>query len=294
MKKILITGYDGFLGTHLVNSLISKYDIIGLSKKNNDDNRLKHIEKDIIEITSKDFKNIFCVIHLAAITNPNICNDFPVKCISTNVIGTQKILEAARKNKCKVIYASTSHVYGIPKKLPIHETMSTSTTSIYSGSKLAGEILCESYSKQFNMEISIARIFSVYGPGSNNYYVISNIISQLKNSNIIKLGNTKSKRDFIFILDVVNAFEIILNNIQGFNIYNIGTGSSYSIKEICKKLEKLYNKKITIKSNVEKNRKVDPKNIICDASKLKKLGWKTKISLDEGLEKTWHYQKIIR
>lgn len=289
LKKILIIGYNGFIGTHLVNSLVSKYDVIGLSKKINDDGRLKHIKKDITKITSNDFKNIFCVIHLAAITNPKICNDFPDHCISTNVLGTQKILEAARKNNCKVIYASTSHVYGIPKKLPIHETSSTSPTSIYSGSKLAGEILCESYSKQFNMDISIVRIFSVYGPGSGNHCVISNIIFQLKNSNIIKLGNLNSKRDFIFISDVVNAFRIILNNIKGLNIYNIGTGTSYSIKEICKIIEKLHGEKIIIKTNSKQSMKIDPKNIVCDASKLKKLGWKPKISIEQGLKKTYNY-----
>ncbi len=289
MKKILISGYNGFLGTHLTNSLISKYDVIGLSKKNSKDDRLRHIKKDITKITSNDFKDIFCVIHLAAITDPKFCNDFPDQCILTNVLGTQKMLEAARKNNCKVIYASTSHVYGIPKKLPIRETTLTSPTSIYSGSKLAGEILCESYSKQYDMDISIVRIFSVYGPGSGNHYVISNIISQLKNSNIIKLGNLKSKRDFIFISDVVKAFEIILNNIQGLNIYNVGTGTSYSIEKICKIIEKLLGKKIIIKTNSKQDRKIDPKNIVCDISKLKKLGWKPKISIEQGLEKTCYY-----
>ncbi len=280
----MITGSSGFIGKNIVESLLSEYEITGLSKKRKN-SKLNYITKDISKITSKDFKNIFCVIHLAAITDPKVCEDFPDQCITTNVLGTQKILEAARKNNCKVIYASTSHVYGIPKKLPINETASTSPTSIYAGSKLAGEILCESYHKQFNMDISIVRIFSVYGPESNNHYVIPNIVTQLKNSNIIKLGNINSRRDFIFISDVINAFRIILNNINGFNVYNVGAEKSYSIKEICKKFEKLSGKKIIIKSNLKQNRKFDAKNIICDATKLKKLGWKSKMSLDKGLKK---------
>jgi len=284
LKKILITGSNGFIGKSLVENLLSEYNIIGLSKEQKN-RKINHITKDISKITSKDFKNIFCVIHLAAITDPKICEDFPEKCITTNVLGTQKILESARKNNCKVIYASTSHVYGIPKKLPINETASTSPTSIYAGSKLAGEILCESYHKQFNMDISIVRIFSVYGPESNNHLVIPNIVTQLKNSNIIKLGNINSRRDFIFISDVINAFRIILNNINGFNVYNVGAEKSYSIKEICKKFEKLSGKKIIIKSNLKQTRKFDVKNIVCDATKLKKLGWKSKMSLDKGLKK---------
>lgn len=287
----MIVGHNGFVGTHLVNILSSKYELIGLSK-NSKKNKFKQIKKDITNTRSSDFKNIFCVIHLAAITNTKFCNDFPDKCFSTNILGTEKVLEAAKKNNCKVIYASTSHVYGIPKKNPISETASTSPISIYSGSKLAGEILCESYSKQFNMDISVVRIFSVYGPGSGKHYVLPNILSQLKNSNIIKLGNINSKRDFVFISDVVSAFEIILKNINGFNVYNVGTGTSYSILEICKKLEKVYNKKIIIKRNSKESREFDPKNIICDYSKLKEIGWNPKISLNKGLKKIYeHSQK---
>ena len=289
MKKILITGSSGLIGKNLVENLLAEYNITGLSKGEKN-SKINHITKDISKITPKDFKNIFCVIHLAAITDPKVCEDFPDQCITTNVLGTQKILEASRKNNCKVIYASTSHVYGIPKKIPISETASTSPTSIYAGSKLAGEILCESYHKQFNMDISIVRIFSVYGPESNNHCVIPNIVTQLKNSNIIKLGNINSRRDFIFISDIINAFRIILNNINGFNVYNVGAEKSYSIKEICKKFEKLSGKKIIIKSNLKQNRKFDAKNIVCDATKLKKLGWKTKISLDEGLRRMYEYK----
>jgi UDP-glucose 4-epimerase len=289
LKKILITGSNGFIGKNLVESLLSKYEITGLSKQQKN-NKVNHITKDINKITSKDFKDIFCIIHLAAITDLKVCKDFPDQCITTNVLGTQKILESARKNNCKVIYASTSHVYGIPKKLPINEKASTSPTSIYAGSKLAGEILCESYHNQFNMDISIVRIFSVYGPESSNHYVVPNIVTQLKNSNTIKLGNINSKRDFIFISDVINAFRIILNNINGFNVYNVGAEKSYSIKEICKKFEKLSGKKIIIKSNLKQNKKFDAKNIVCDATKLKKLGWKSKISLNEGLKKMYEYK----
>ena len=283
LKKILITGISGFIGKNLIDNLLSEYKIIGLSK-NGKKSKLNHIIKDINKVTAKDFKNIFCVIHLAAITDPKICEDFPEKCITTNVLGTQKILEASRKNNCKIIYASTSHVYGIPKKIPISEIASTSPTSIYAGSKLAGEILCESYHKQFNMDISIVRIFSVYGPKSDNHYVLSNILTQLKTSNKIKLGNINSRRDFIFISDVTNAIKIILNNINGYNIYNVGAEKSYSIKEICKKLEKSYGK-IIIKNNLKQKRKFDAKKIICDSSKLKKLGWKPEIPLNEGLQK---------
>ena len=93
----MITGYSGFLGTHLINSLSSKYQIIGLSNKINTDSRLHHIKKDITKINSNDLRNISCIIHLAAITDPQLCNDNPNKCVSTNVLGTQKNFRGCKK-----------------------------------------------------------------------------------------------------------------------------------------------------------------------------------------------------
>lgn len=292
MEKILITGFDGFLGRHLVNYLISKYDVIGLSKRFNKKIKLKQIKKDIQKVTSNDFKNISCIIHFTAITDPKVCEANPNECFNTNVSGTQKILEAARRNNCRVIYASTSHVYGVPNKLPINENHPTNPISIYSGSKLGGEILCAAYARQFDMDISVLRIFSLYGPGSGFHYVLSNIFYQLKTSDVIKLGNIRSKRDFIFISDVVQAFDIILKNLSGFNVYNVGAGNSYSIREICTMIEKLTKRKLMIKTNPVQFTKLDPPNIVCDCTKLKKLGWEPEISIIQGLKLSLEYNKI--
>ena len=192
-----------------------------------------------------------------------------------------------------MIYPSTSHVYAIPHKLPIKETHITNPTSVYSESKISAEKLCEMYSKSYGLNISVLRLFSTYGPKNSEYKVESRIITQLLSNRTIKIGNLSPKRDFVYIDDVIRAFQIVIKNLKNFNIYNVGSERSYSIQEVCNILKKLSGKKIPIITDKTKLRKNDTKNVVSDCSKIKKLGWKPKISIGEGLELTlgWYTVK---
>ena len=284
MQTVLITGYNGFIGSNLTKYLESKgYRIIGISNKTGK-LTTKKICKDITKIVPSDFKEkIHCVIHLAALTNVDYCQKNPQKCFEINVMGTQRILEIARKIQAKFIFVSSSHVFGKPYKIPIMEDDPKKPLSVYGGSKLAGEILCELYSNNYGMDISIIRLFSVYGKKINGNDVISKIFNQLTHQNTIKLGNTFPKRDFIYVSDVIMALFLIMKKTKGFNSYNIGTGKSHSISQICNILSKLSGKKIIPKSVKSISRKNDIKNIVSDSSKIQKLGWKPKIPLNKGL-----------
>lgn len=290
MKTILVTGHSGFIGSHLVNSLSRKFQIIGLSNKITTNSSIIQIKKNIDNISISDLpKEIFCIIHLAALTDVEYCNDNPSECFKVNSLGTQKMLEISRKKNSKFIYFSTSHVFGIPKKLPITENFPKRPTSIYSASKLMGEILSESYSKTYKTDVSIARLFSIYGPDSPKHLVTSRIIQQLLKDSTIKLGNLSPKRDFLYIDDVIKAVETILKNTKGFNQFNIGYGKSHSIGDICKRLIKIADRDIKIKSKKTFSRKDDIPNIVANCSKLKKLGWIPKIGLNEGLKLTYDW-----
>lgn len=285
MKTILVTGYDGFIGTNLVNSLASDYKIIGLSKTKNSKFGFKQIRGDILKLSPDSIiENISYIVHLAALTDVAYCQKYPSKCFQTNVIGTQKILELARKKKTKVIFLSSSHVYGKPKRLPIKENDPTNPISMYGITKLASEICCEAYSKNYGMDISVLRLFSVYGKKKLGNDVISKIIYQL-DKGTVKLGNIKPKRDFVYIDDVINAVKIVMKNCKGFNCFNVGTGKSYSIFEVYSILKKLTGKNSKIKSLKSIQRKTDVANMVANCTNLKKLGWKEKVSLREGLEK---------
>ena len=294
MNSIVITGHNGFLGSNLLSKLIlKKSKILGISKTIKKNDSIKQIKRNILDIEDSDIPKNSCIIHLAAITDVVYCEKYPKKCHDVNVIGTQKILEIARKKNCSMIYPSTSHVYGIPKKLPIKETHPINATSVYSESKIKAEQLCKKFSKSYDLDISILRLFSTYGPKNSEYKVESIIIKQLITKNLIKIGNLSPKRDFIYIDDVINAFQIVSENLKGFNIYNVGSEKSYSIQEICNILKKLNGKKIRIITDKTKLRKNDVKNIVSNCSKIKKLGWKSNVSINEGLELTlnWYITK---
>jgi len=294
MKQIVITGHNGFLGSNLLSKLISeKYKIIGISKTIKKNNSIKQIKRNILNIKDSDIAKNSCIIHLAAITNVAYCEKYPEECYKVNAIATQKILEIARKKNCSLIYPSTSHVYAIPHKLPIKEAHPTNATSVYSESKISGEKLCETYSKSYGLNISVLRLFSTYGPKNSEYKVESRIITQLLSNKSIKIGNLSPKRDFVYIDDVIRAFQIVMKNLKGFNTYNVGSERSYSIQEICNILKKLSGKKNPIIVDKTKLRKNDIKNVVSDCSKIKKLGWKPRVSINKGLELTlnWYIAK---
>ena len=286
MKTILITGYNGFIGKHLVSNLAKKYHLTGLSNCKTNDSNIECIKGDITKSTFPKIKSkIHYIIHLAAMTDISICQQNPSECFKTNVLGTQNVLEFARKNDSKVIFVSSSHVYGNPSKLPLYEISQTNPLTVYGSSKLAGEIICKSYSQNYNLDISVLRLFSVYGKRTNGHDVISRIISQ-QNGTSIKLGNLFPKRDFVYIDDVLSAFKLLLKKTNGFEIYNIGTGKSTSIENICKFISKIQNKNLNIKSVKTYSRTTDIPEMRASISKITKLGWRPQISLYEGLEKT--------
>jgi nucleoside-diphosphate-sugar epimerase len=286
MKKILITGHTGFIGQHMVEVLKQKYEIIGVSRKNTGI-KIKNLKKDVRKITMKDIpEEIDCIIHLASLTDVQYCQQNPLECFDVNITGTQNVLEIARQKKSKFIFMSSSHVYGIPKKLPISENNQTNPMSTYSHSKVIGEMLCNAYSKNYDLDISIARIFSVYGAHSPQHQVITKILNHLIFQKKLQLGNLFPKRDFIHIQDVISAIITLVKQTNGFNIYNIGTGKSSSINEVISILTKITKKNIQIETDITKINNNEIKEIRSDSSKIMSLDWKPKFDLSKGLRQT--------
>lgn len=286
MGKILVTGYSGFIGKHLVNELAKKHEVIGLSNTLNSISGIKKIKKDIRKLTIRDVpKNIMCIIHLAAYSDVSFCQKNPAECFDVNVRGTQNLLEISRKIDAKFLYASTSHVYGIPKKIPINENHGRNPISIYGSSKLAGEILSESYAKNYGMDLSIMRFFSIYGPNSPYHLVTSRMIQQILTKKNVSMGNMKPRRDFLFVSDAVDAIKLIVSKSHGFNVYNVGGGKSYSILELYEIIQKLMRTKIPIKSKID-SKKIEINELVADISKIRKLNWKPKIKIEKGLKIT--------
>ena len=294
MKTILVTGFNGFIGSNLIPELQKNFHIVGISNSKSSEISIKQIKQNISKINEKQLpRKISTIIHLAAISDVDFCQSNPDKAFETNIQGTHKVLELARKKDSDVIFMSTAHVFGKTKKIVIKENQNKNPTSIYAATKLTGEIMCESYANSYGLNIGIPRLFSLYGPNGPKHSVTYNIIQQILNKQTIKLGNTSTKRDFLYIKDAIDAILLIMKKNRGFNDYNVGSGKSHSIIQICTKLKKISKKNIPLRTIKTKIRKNDSDELISNSIKIKKLGWKPKMTLDEGLKMTylWYLDK---
>lgn len=292
VEPILITGSNGFLGSHLTQYFLEKNTkIYSISHGKTKNPNIEQIGDDILNFKnlSYDFSTI---LHFAALTDIQFCEKNQKQCFEINIDGTKNILDLARKNDSRLVFASSSHVYGKPDSLPINEQSSINPISIHAKSKVKAESLCEEYAKLYGMNIDIVRTFSIYGSNSPSYALISRIINQILFSEKIILGNLKSKRDFLHISDFLSVIDIIIQNkTNGCSIFNIGYGESFSIHDICDRLLHISgtSKSIEFDSSLVRNNDID--DLVCDNSKIKALGWTPKLLLNDGLSEVFHWFK---
>ncbi|MBI96734.1 NAD-dependent dehydratase [bacterium] len=305
--KVLVTGADGFIGSHLVEKLIQNdykvkafciYNSYG-SKGWLDTLPAKIIEK--IDFFLGDIRDTNCVkeamkdcthvFHLAALIAIPYSYIAPASYIDTNVHGTLNILQAAKDLNIKqVIHTSTSETYGTAQFVPINESHPLVGQSPYSASKIAADQIATSFWKSFNTPVTILRPFNTYGPRQSNRAVIPTIITQIASGKKeIKLGKISPTRDFNFVSDTCSAFVKLLNNeIVIGKIINSASNFEISIEETALLIAKIMNVEITIKS--EENR-LRPKNseverLFGDNSLLKKLtNWEPEFGDLNGFEK---------
>ena len=272
--SILITGATGFIGKHLVKK-ISNYNIAVDHNKKNIDLRVR---KEVLKIKKADI-----VIHLAG-KIPSEGNYSKNIFFEHNVLGTLNILEYCIKNKVKKMIFVSSYVYGIPKKNPINEKQQVKPHNTYAKSKVLCEELCKIYAQKYKIQIIILRPFNIYGNLQKDNSLISNIIKSIKNNNNITIINKNNKRDYLFIDDLIDAIIKLINYKCEFEIFNIGSGKSYSFENVIQLFEKKTKKKIIRQYKISKKNNI-PK-IQVDISKIKKeINWNPKYTLVEGIEK---------
>lgn len=284
--KVLITGINGFIGYHLSKKLIERgYLVSGLKNEGGGVLNKKKVERAVSEA------NI--VVHLAGLTSHDDINKNKIKTLETNIFGTKNILDAfinSKKEK-KFIFPSTGKVYGKISYLPLNEEHPTNPLNILGKSKLMTEKLIDFYASVLpnssKKEFIIFRIFNVYGQRQERF-LIPTIISQLKSTNKIILGDIISKRDYIHIDDVVNAFISVIEkkSSPGLSIYNICSGNSLSASDIVKLVEKIKRIKISVKVGRKLLRQDEEKDEYGSYEKAKRdFKWKPRITITEGLKK---------
>ena len=304
--KFLITGGAGFIGSNLADDLLSKgHSVICIDnlddfynpeiKKSNISEALQSHQYSFYqgdirdnEILEKIFSenNIEMVLHLAARAGvrPSIQN--PELYFDVNVNGTLKLLEAMRKYSVyKMVFASSSSVYGNNKKIPFSEEDNVDfPISPYAASKKAGELLCHTYSHLYNFDIFCLRFFTVYGPRQRPEMAIHYFTRNIQQGKSIKLfGDGSSKRDYTYIADIIDGINGAIKNVEGFDIFNLGESKTIELIHLVRLLEKSIGKEAKI--DFEPTQPGDVDITYADISKAKKyLDYHPTFPVEKGID----------
>ena len=307
-KKILVTGAEGFIGSHLVEALMEENCNIKAFVFYNSFNSWGWLDTfpeeklDNLEIFTGDIRDpngvrsaindADVVFHLAALIGIPFSYHSPDSYVDTNIKGTLNMLQACREHDIeRIIVTSTSEVYGTAKYVPIDEKHPLRGQSPYSASKIGADKIAESYYRSFNTPVVIARPFNTYGPRQSARAVIPTIITQLLNGNeVIELGSLYPTRDLNYVTDTCKGFIALAKceDAIGKEI-NIGSGQEISIGDLAKQIIELINPNARIVSKDIRKRpeKSEVERLICDNSLMQKLtGWTSEVSLTEGLIRT--------
>jgi len=307
-KKVLVTGAEGFIGSHLTERLVELgADVTALVQYNSFNNwgwietfdknikdNIRVVLGDVREYDGmkKIIKGQEIVFHLAALIAIPYSYISPMAYVKTNVEGTTNVLEACREFGIqKVVHTSTSETYGTALYVPIDEKHPLQGQSPYSASKIGADKIAESYYRSYNLPVVTLRPFNTYGPRQSARAVIPTIITQiLSGVEEIKLGSLSPTRDFNYVKDTVEAFIKVAecDNTIG-EVINAGSNYEISIGDLVKKIINLIGKEVRIVCDEKRIRpeKSEVNRLWADNEKIKKLtGWQPRYTLDEGLKET--------
>jgi UDP-glucose 4-epimerase len=297
--NVFVTGGAGFVGFHLSKKILELganvfiYDDLSTGKIKNVKDLPTHdvtfIKGDVrhLEKTEKTIANCKIIFHLAAQCNVAYSMKNPVEDFEINALGTLKVLEKARKTDSRVIYASTSAVYGNPQKAPTREDHPIRPISFYGLSKVAGEEECLFYYRTYNLPVVMLRIFNIYGPRGHG--VTTDYLHGLrKNPNKLKiLGTGNQSRDFIYISDAVEAFILSAQSKRALGqAYNVGSGTNISVRKLADIMIELLGLKGVTRVSCTGGEawEGDLKMNYADISKTQKdLNWQPEVQLIDGL-----------
>lgn len=314
MEKVLVTGADGFIGSHLVEKLLNLgFNVKAFVYYNsfNSWGWLDTLPKDElseIEVISGDIrdtdgvrealKNVNTVYHLAALIAIPFSYHSPASYVDTNIKGTLNVLQAARElGTSRVLITSSSEVYGSAKFVPITENHPYHGQSPYSATKIGADRLAEAFYRSFSMPITIVRPFNTYGPRQSARAIIPTIITQLLcGSSTIKLGALTPTRDFNYVKDTVNGFIKIAESEKAVGEeINIASGCEISMKTLAEELIHEINSeaKIELDKTRIRPKKSEVTRLLGSNEKLKKLtSWKQQFTFKEGIKETIEWFKI--
>ena len=312
-KRVLITGADGFIGSHLTERCVALGAHVKAFVYYNSFSQWGWLDTlpkgalDKHEVITGDVRDFNCVfeacrdvdvvLHLAALISIPYSYRAPDSNVATNINGTMNILQAGRIHGVKkIVHTSTSEVYGTAQYVPIDEKHPINPQSPYAATKSAADSLAVSFYRSFDLPVTVLRPFNTFGPRQSARAVIPTIISQiLAGRKTIKLGNLEATRDLNYVGNTVDAF-IRLAEAEGGNgeVFNTGSGVEVSIREVVEIIQDILGTDVKIEKDIKRIRpsKSEVERLVCSYAKLKELtGWSPKVSLKEGLRQTCQWVK---
>lgn len=317
MTVALITGITGFTGGHMAEYLLSKGVEVAGTIRNHSRNAdvLAHIRNRIqlLECDLSDPNSVFqtlqdaqpdVIYHLAAQTFVPTSWRAPQETVTTNVVGTLNILEAARKQKSDptILISGSSEEYGLvyPDETPIKETNPLRPLSPYAVSKVAQDLLGFQYYKSYGMKIIRTRSFNIIGPRSGDKIVIASFAKQIAGIEkggdpVLHVGNLDAIRDFNDVRDVAKAYEVAVRKCRTGEVYNIAAQKGWKIADVLDMLLRMSTAKITVEQDEKRMRPSDVPILVGDATKfMKETGWKPEIQFEQTLKDVLNYWRSAK
>jgi len=294
--KILITGGNGFIGSHLCEFLTNEgYEVTSLDIKFGSNTKHLDCKKITLDINQNSISEVIqdsdLVIHLAAISRVDDAQANPIKCFEVNVMGVLRILEALKNSNTRLIFSSSREVYGEPNSVPVKESDQRNPLSVYGSSKLAAEQLLKTYSELYGLKFVTLRLANVYGSDRDlPQRVIPRFIDSSRKNIPLTINGGNQIIDFTFIDDVIDGINKVIKKISNDGLdyceqeYNFSTTVGTSIADLAKLIKKIFNSNSELTFN--KARIYDVQNFVGDYKKAKNaFDFEPKYSLEEGLEK---------
>ena len=308
--KVLVTGADGFIGSHLCQFLLKEnHEIIAISRNFKQlPNLISNSDKiDFNQVDVTDFSSLSkiiikhkpnIIIHLAGETSHKQSFENPIYDVDVNTKSTLCILETIKQSKLKTrfILGSTFIVVGKPETLPVNEDTACNPSTIYGINRLSSEYFCKVYHNMYDLDAISFRITNAFGPREQYLTPTKNAFNYLiyqayKGKDITIYDEGKFFRDIIFVNDVISGINTIIKNGVSGNLYWISSSKKTWFYEIGKLLEELTTGKVKYVESPSYNNKVDVGNFVVDNSKLQSIGWKIEISVKDGIKETLDYFK---
>lgn len=307
-KNVLVTGANGFAGSHLCSELVSVgANVRAFVRRGGSTTNLEHIKDkleiflgDVTDITTllKATSDIDIVFHLAAVVPVMEARSVPQNTFEVNTVGTFNVAWTAMKNNIKkMVHVSTCHVYGNQPEnlLPLKENIVPSPNDIYSASKYASEIVLKPLINE-GFNIVITRAFNHFGPGQTGDFLVPRILTQIFKGQNPLLGSSHPTRDYSYVTDIVRGYVLAADKGEKGEVYHFSSGKEISIGDFSNKIIEIAVKEFDVNPHIKpiwtESRKLDIDRSYGDSSKARKeLNWKPEISLEEGIRLTLKWWK---